>query len=74
MNNYNTKYQMDQKVRIITGLFKGRVGKITGYSCDLTVGLAEDNANRSVKEFGFYTVKLSWAKDVYCQENQLESI
>ncbi len=75
MNNYNTKFYKGEKVNIVSGFFKGMVGKVTDYIPQTTRGMHEDNLARGILEHrGKYTVKVGVFKSVYAEEHQLESL
>lgn len=75
MNNYNTKFSVGQRVKIIYGLFKGQSGKVIGYHPDTTRGMDQDNHNRGIKiHSGLYQVKIKqgfFSETINVEEEQI---
>lgn len=77
MNNYLTKFSESTKVRVTQGLHKGKVGKISDYYIDNTIGMNQDNALRGRNVQGFYSITYwSWwvPGTIYVQEDCLEEV
>lgn len=77
MNNYNCKFKIGERVKIISGLYKDNSGTIKDYNPNVTLGLSQDNARRYINkdfEVGFYVVKLGLFKSIYVQEEALRAI
>lgn len=76
MNNYPTKFALREKVKVVSGLNRGSIGKITGYLPHSTVGMGDDIINRKMPlpSSGLYIVKIGLFTSIYVMENQLELV
>lgn len=55
--NYMTKFAIGEAVKVISGLYKGRVGVIKDFTPGLLRGMAEHPETRDCVVYGFYTIK-----------------
>jgi len=70
--NYNTRFRIGQIVTISDGLYRGRYGKVIGYTPHTLQGLLDDNKARNLNTtIGLYTVKIGFFKTIYVQEYNL---
>ena len=71
-NNYSTKFSIGQRVKIFKGLYKGKVGEVTGYSSMQTRGIVEDDAARNDDyKLGLYEIKISYFLSVRAKETDI---